>query len=113
MARKKQDKIVFEHVEVLDAGAKGVGVAKAPDGKVIFIPNVVPGDVVDVQTVKKRKAYYEGRAVRIHSDSPHRIKPMCQHFGNCGGCKWQNMKYSRSEERRVGKEGRSRGGQYV
>ena len=94
MARKKQDKIVFEHVEVLDAGAKGVGVAKAPDGKVIFIPNVVPGDVVDVQTVKKRKAYYEGRAVRIHSDSPHRIEPMCQHFGNCGGCKWQNMKYS-------------------
>jgi len=56
MAKKNTDKIVFDHIKVLDAGAKGVSVAKAPDGKVIFIPNVVPGDVVDVQTFKKRKA---------------------------------------------------------
>ena len=62
MARKITDKIIFENIKVLDAGAKGVSVAKAPDGKVIFIPNVVPGDVVDVQTFKKRKAYYEGKA---------------------------------------------------
>ena len=94
MARKKTDKIVFEHVEVLDAGAKGVCVAKAPDGKVIFIPNVVPGDVVDVQTVKKRKAYYEGRATQIHKFSEHRVEPVCEHFGSCGGCKWQNMSYN-------------------
>lgn len=94
MARKKTDKIVFEHVEVLDAGAKGVCVAKAPDGKVIFIPNVVPGDVVDVQTVKKRKAYYEGRATQVHTFSEHRVEPVCEHFGSCGGCKWQNMSYS-------------------
>lgn len=94
MARKKTDKIVFEHVEVLDAGAKGVCVAKAPDGKVIFIPNVVPGDVVDVQTVKKRKAYYEGRATQVHTYSEHRVEPVCEHFGSCGGCKWQNMSYS-------------------
>ena len=93
MARKNTDKIVFEHIEVLDAGAKGVSVAKAPDGKVIFIPNVVPGDVVDVQTFKKRKAYYEGKAVRFHSYSKHRIEPICEHFGVCGGCKWQNMNY--------------------
>lgn len=91
---KKTDKIVFENIEVLDAGAKGVSVAKAPDGKVIFIPNVVPGDTVDVQTFKKRKAYYEGKAVRFHSYSAHRVAPKCQHFGVCGGCKWQNMKYS-------------------
>src|SRR5690554_8138137 len=94
MARRKKDKIVFEHVEILDAGAKGVCVAKAPDGKVIFVPNVVPGDVADIQTVKKRKAYYEGRAIHIHSYSPHRTDPVCEHFGACGGCKWQNMKYS-------------------
>lgn len=94
MARKKTDKIVFEHVEVLDAGAKGVCVAKAPDGKVIFIPNVVPGDVVDVQTVKKRKAYYEGRATQIHKFSEHRVAQVCEHFGSCGGCKWQNMSYN-------------------
>ena len=93
MSRKKTDRIVFEHVTVLDAGAKGVAVAKAPDGKVIFIPNVVPGDVVDVQTFKKRKAYYEGNAIIIHSFSENRIEPVCQHFGACGGCKWQNMTY--------------------
>ncbi len=92
--RKKTERIVFENVEVLDAGAKGVSVAKAPDGKVIFIPNVVPGDVVDVQTVKKRKAYYEGKAIKIHQLSDHRIEAVCQHFGACGGCKWQNMNYN-------------------
>jgi 23S rRNA (uracil1939-C5)-methyltransferase len=94
MARKITNKIVFDHIKVLDAGAKGVSVAKAPDGKVIFIPNVVPGDVVDIQTLKKRKAYYEGKAVKFHEFSEHRIEPICEHFGVCGGCKWQNMKYS-------------------
>ena len=94
MARKNTDKVVFHQIKVLDAGAKGVSVAKAPDGKVIFIPNVVPGDVVDVQTFKKRKAFYEGKAVKFHELSEHRIDPICEHFGVCGGCKWQNMKYS-------------------
>ena len=94
MARKITNKIVFDHIKVLDAGAKGVSVAKAPDGKVIFIPNVVPGDVVDIQTLKKRKAYYEGKAVKFHEFSEHRIEPICEHFGVCGGCKLQNMKYS-------------------
>jgi 23S rRNA (uracil1939-C5)-methyltransferase len=94
MARKNTDKVVFHQIKVLDAGAKGVSVAKAPDGKVVFIPNVVPGDVVDVQTFKKRKAYYEGKAVKFHELSEHRIEPICEHFGVCGGCKWQNMNYS-------------------
>ncbi|KAF2340630.1 23S rRNA (uracil(1939)-C(5))-methyltransferase RlmD [Flavobacterium tistrianum] len=94
MGRKNTDKVVFHQIQVLDAGAKGVSVAKAPDGKVIFIPNVVPGDVVDVQTLKKRKAYYEGKAVKFHELSEYRVEPICEHFGVCGGCKWQNMKYS-------------------
>jgi 23S rRNA (uracil1939-C5)-methyltransferase len=93
MSKKKTDKVIFEHVTVLDAGAKGVSVAKAPEGQVIFIPNVVPGDVVDVQTFKKRKAYFEGKAIKFHSFSEHRVAPICEHFGVCGGCKWQNMKY--------------------
>jgi 23S rRNA (uracil1939-C5)-methyltransferase len=93
MSKKKTDKVIFEHVTVLDAGAKGVSVAKAPEGQVIFIPNVVPGDVVDVQTFKKRKAYFEGKAIKFHSFSEHRVAPICKHFGVCGGCKWQNMKY--------------------
>ena len=93
MGKKKTERVIFENISVLDAGAKGVSVAKAPDGKVIFIPNVVPGDVVDVQTFKKRKAYYEGKAIHFHSFSENRIESVCQHFGSCGGCKWQNMKY--------------------
>ncbi|NMH27280.1 23S rRNA (uracil(1939)-C(5))-methyltransferase RlmD [Flavobacterium silvaticum] len=95
MARKTTDKIIFQNVDVLDAGAKGVCVAKAPDGKVIFVPNVVPGDNIDVQTFKKRKAYYEGKAIKINSYSEFRTEPVCQHFGSCGGCKWQNMEYDR------------------
>lgn len=94
MGRKNTDKIIFTEVPVLDAGAKGVSVAKAEDGRVIFIPNVVPGDVVDVQTFKKRKSYFEGKAIHFHKLSEHRVEPECQHFGVCGGCKWQNMKYS-------------------
>ncbi len=93
MGKKNTDKVVFHQIKVLDAGAKGVSVAKAPDGTVVFIPNVVPGDVVDVQTYKKRKAYYEGKAVKFHEFSEHRVEPICEHFGVCGGCKWQNMKY--------------------
>ena len=93
MSRKNTDKIVFHNISILDAGAKGVSVAKAPDGKVIFVPNVVPGDVVDIQTFKKRKAYYEGKATKFHSFSNLRTEPVCEHFGVCGGCKWQNMGY--------------------
>ena len=93
MGRKQTNKVIFENITVLDAGAKGVSVAKAPEGQVIFIPNVVPGDVVDVQTLKKRKSYFEGKAIKFHSFSENRIEPVCQHFGACGGCKWQNMKY--------------------
>lgn len=95
MGRKQTNKVIFENITVLDAGAKGVSVAKAPEGQVIFIPNVVPGDVVDVQTLKKRKAYFEGRAIKFHEYSNDRVEPVCQHFGACGGCKWQNMNYDK------------------
>lgn len=93
MGRKQTNKVIFQNIRVLDAGAKGVSIAKAPEGQVIFIPNVVPGDVIDVQTLKKRKSYFEGRAIKFHSYSDNRIEPVCEHFGSCGGCKWQNMKY--------------------
>jgi 23S rRNA (uracil1939-C5)-methyltransferase len=95
MGRKQTNKVIFENITVLDAGAKGVSVAKAPEGQVIFIPNVVPGDVVDVQTLKKRKSYYEGKAIKFHEYSTDRTEPVCQHFGACGGCKWQNMNYDK------------------
>lgn len=93
MARNRTKRVVLENLEVIDAGAKGKGVAKAADGRVVFIPNTVPGDIIDVQTTKKRKAYYEGTLARLIKPSPKRIAPRCEHFGTCGGCKWQNMGY--------------------
>ncbi|AXT20244.1 23S rRNA (uracil(1939)-C(5))-methyltransferase RlmD [Flavobacteriaceae bacterium AU392] len=90
---RRNKKQQFNNIEVVDAGAKGKTIAKAPDGKVIFIPNAVPGDVIDVQTFKKRKAYYEGKAIAFHTLSEKRIDPKCEHFGTCGGCKWQHMGY--------------------
>ncbi len=91
--RKKNNKQVFENVEVIDAGAKGKTIGKAPDGRVIFMTNTVPGDVVDIQTTKKRKSYFEGSAIHFHSLSNKRVTPVCKHFGTCGGCKWQHMGY--------------------
>lgn len=91
--RKKNRRQTFEQVEVIDAGAKGKSVGKAPDGRVIFLSNAVPGDVVDVMTTKKRKAYFEGVATHFHTLSPKRTTPQCEHFGVCGGCKWQHMAY--------------------
>ena len=90
---RRNKKQVFTNIEVIDAGAKGKTIAKAPDGKVIFLSNAIPGDVVDIQTFKKRKSYYEGKATTFHSLSDKRTDPVCEHFGTCGGCKWQNMAY--------------------
>ena len=92
MARRKKQ-VIFENIEVIDAGARGKTVAKAPDGRVIFLTNTVPGDVVDIRTGKKRKAYFEGTAIKFHKYSKKRTKPVCEHFEHCGGCKWQNMDY--------------------
>lgn len=92
MARKNKRQ-VFDKIEVIDAGAKGKSIGKAPDGKVIFINNAVPGDIADIQTTKKRKAYYEGSATTFHKLSDKRVDPKCSYFGTCGGCKWQFMDY--------------------
>ncbi len=93
MGRKKNNRKIFENIAVVDAGAKGKSVAKAPGGRVIFLKNAIPGDVVDVQTTKQRTAYYEGEAIKFHTLSERRTEPVCEHFGVCGGCKWQHMKY--------------------
>ncbi len=91
MGRRK--KPFFENIEIIDLGAKGKAVGKAPDGKVIFAPFLAPGDIADIQTTKKRKAYYEGKAVEIHRFSDLRIEPACDYFGICGGCKLQHIQY--------------------
>ena len=92
MSRKNR-KQIFTNIDIIDAGAKGKVIGKAPDGKVIFLSNAVPGDIVDVQTFKKRKAYYEGKAIKFIKLSEKRTSPKCEHFGTCGSCKWQHMDY--------------------
>ncbi len=92
MSRKNR-KQIFTNIDIIDAGAKGKVIGKAPDGKVIFLSNAVPGDIIDVQTFKKRKAYYEGKAIKFIKLSEKRTSPKCEHFGTCGGCKWQHMDY--------------------
>jgi len=93
MGRKRTKRVVLEDLEVIDAGAKGKAIAKAADGRVVFINNAVPGDVATVQTTKKRKSYFEGKAISFSKLSQKRVEPVCEHFGTCGGCKWQNMGY--------------------
>jgi 23S rRNA (uracil1939-C5)-methyltransferase len=84
----------FEKVEIIDAGAEGKAVARV-DNRVIFIPFGVPGDIVDVQVVSKRKSFFEGKIVNFHQYSSFRTEPACEHFGLCGGCRWQNMDYEK------------------
>ncbi len=93
MGKRSSNRIIFEDLQVTDAGAKGKSIAKAPDGRVVFIDNAVPGDVATIQTTKKRKAYFEGSAISFFSYSEKRVTPVCPHFGTCGGCKWQNLGY--------------------
>ncbi|MBE9485404.1 MAG: 23S rRNA (uracil(1939)-C(5))-methyltransferase RlmD, partial [Bacteroidetes bacterium] len=91
MARKKPFP-KYEKVEIIDAGSEGKAVARV-DNMVIFVPFVVPGDVVDIQVVRKKKSFFEGRAEKFYTYSDKRVKPECSHFGLCGGCRWQNMDY--------------------
>lgn len=91
--RRARSNKTFLNVPVVDAGAKGKSVAKTETGEVIFLTDAVPGDVVDIQTYKKQRSYYEGKSIAFHTLSDRRTEPVCKHFGVCGGCKWQHMAY--------------------
>ena len=91
--RKKKQIRILPQVLVEDYAAEGRSLARV-DGKVVFIEGAVPGDVVDVQLGKSKKDWAEGKAVQFHSFSPQRTKPFCDHFGLCGGCKWQMLPYA-------------------
>lgn len=94
MGRRSGKKpVIYEKVTVLDAVSEGKCIGKVDD-KVIFITNVAPGDVVDVRIQKSRKKFLEGQPIKFHEYSKLRIEPFCQHFGTCGGCKWQFLEYS-------------------
>ncbi|MEN8138008.1 MAG: 23S rRNA (uracil(1939)-C(5))-methyltransferase RlmD [Bacteroidota bacterium] len=93
MGRRRDKNKILENITLTDAGAKGKAVGHAEDGRVVFVTGAIPGDVIDARVTKKRKAYYEATPVKIHSYSDKRTEAKCEHFGTCGGCKWQNMDY--------------------
>lgn len=92
MARKRKSLPILENVEIIDVAAEGKSIAKV-DGMTVFVPFVVPGDVVDIQLTRKRSSFAEGRVVRFTKQSENRIEPFCEYFGTCGGCKWQMLPY--------------------
>lgn len=83
---------VYEKVEIIDTGSEGQSLGKV-DNLVVFVNDAVPGDVVDIQIVHKKRNFREGKSVKFHSLSDKRVAPLCQHFGVCGGCKWQHLDY--------------------
>lgn len=92
--RRSKPVVVLQQLLVEDYAAEGKALAKT-EGKVVFISGAVPGDVVDVQLSKNKKDWAEGKAVRFHSYSKDRVDPFCEHFGVCGGCKWQMLPYEK------------------
>ncbi len=92
MARKKKQLPLLEKVTITDVAAEGMALARVND-LVVFVPYVVPGDVVDLQVKRKKHSYAEAVAVHFHEYSPVRAVPFCQHYGVCGGCKWQVLPY--------------------
>lgn len=93
MGRNRNRKPLLQNIRIEKLAAEGKAIAKVED-KVLFVTNVIPGDVVDVQVTKKRKSYMEGNPVYFHEHSPLKQDAFCEHFGVCGGCKWQNLPYN-------------------
>ncbi|MGL4293368.1 MAG: 23S rRNA (uracil(1939)-C(5))-methyltransferase RlmD, partial [Bacteroidales bacterium] len=92
MARKKKELPVVEQIEILDVAAEGKAITRWKD-KVIFVPFVAPGDIVDLQVYRQKRSFAEGRVLKFHKYSPLRTESFCQHFTICGGCKWQHLPY--------------------
>lgn len=92
MTRKRKQWPIIENVTITDIAAEGKCIARIDD-MVVFVPFVVPGDVVDLQIVRKKHHYCEAQVVKFVSYSATRCQPKCRHFGVCGGCKWQNLPY--------------------
>ena len=86
--------IIVENVTVGDYAAEAKCVSRIDD-QVVFIDHVAPGDVIDLQIIRKKKSWLEARPVRFRSFSPFRTDPLCQYFGECGGCKWQHLQYDK------------------
>ena len=92
MARKRID-LLLENITIEAVAAEGKAIAHSPDGQVVFVPFAVPGDIVDIRIIKKKKNYLEGIIAELKKPSADRLEPFCRHFGVCGGCKWQPLPY--------------------
>ena len=92
MARKKKPLPILENITITDYAAEGKSIARVDD-MVVFVPWAVPGDVCDLQVRRKKHSFMEAEVIRYHQYSKVRTKPFCQHFGICGGCKWQQIPY--------------------
>ena len=92
MTRKKKPLPILENITIADYAAEGKAVARV-DEMVVFVPWAVPGDVVDLQVRRKKHSFMEAEIIRFHEYSKVRTQPFCQHFGVCGGCKWQQIPY--------------------
>jgi 23S rRNA (uracil1939-C5)-methyltransferase len=92
MGRSKH-KPLLENLLITDIAAEGKAIARL-EGMIVFVSDCVPGDIVDVQVIRKRKRYLEGFPVKYHTYSANRTEPFCSHFGLCGGCKWQHLPYA-------------------
>ena len=99
---KKKNLPIIEHVEITGVAAEGKAIAKvqstkdnvqSTSGMVVFVPNCVPGDIVDLQVTKKKHSFMEAKVLRIVQPSSVRCEARCKHFGVCGGCKWQILPY--------------------
>ena len=88
----RRDHIILDNVLITDVAAEGKALAFI-EGKALFVPYAIPGDVVDIQVTCRKKNYMEGSVLRLITPSPERITPFCTHFGHCGGCKWQPLPY--------------------
>ena len=92
VGRSRKKKPLLENLEIIDVAAEGKSLGKVDD-RIVFVTKTIPGDIVDVQVTRKRKNFYEGYPVKFHKYSEKRIEPFCEHFGVCGGCKWQPLPY--------------------
>ena len=88
----RRDRVVWENILITGLAAEGKALAFI-DGRALFVPQTIPGDVVDVEVMHRKKSYMEGRLLHLRQPSPDRIQPFCNHFGTCGGCKWQALPY--------------------
>ena len=94
MSRKNKSYPLLEDIRIEAVAAEGRAIAHTDDGQVVFVEFAVPGDIVDIQITKKKKNYLEGRIIGIKQPSEQRQEPVCEHFGLCGGCRWQTLPYS-------------------